>query len=324
MKPRLGIIGSGSVSKFHIEAAKEVGFEVNSISASNNSLSAKKMSEGYQINNYFAKTEDLIESNSFDCLSVLTQPHITTGLLSKLYELNIPILIEKPVALKSVELTKFIDSNKIFVNFNRRFYETVTEFRRLSLDKNGIFTFTIVESIANEFQFFSEIEAAIKTTSVHILDLLPHLCGEVSLRNPQYSRVNHTFNYSIYNRGKFSGIFTISFNSIKNTTIDFESEKFHMRLSPIEELAKANNLEIMPPDSEFAYNRYVPKYNHYSDKIFFRESGSFKPGFLGIYRDFLDCCVSGKISYRLPTLIDAKNALVLAEKLAEQYRSVLS
>lgn len=324
MTPRLGIIGSGSVSKFHIEAAKEVGFEVNSISASNKSLSAKKMSEVYKIKNYFEETQDLILSNSFDCLSVMTPPIITTELLPKLSELNVPILVEKPVTLKSAALNKFIDSKKIFVNFNRRFYQTVTEFKKLSLDQDGFFTFTIVESFFNKSKCLSEIESAIKNNSVHILDLLDYLCGEVSLLNPQYSKVNHTLNYSIYIRGKFSGVFSISFNSIKNTTINFESEQFNMKLSPIEELAKFNNIEILPPDSEFAYNRYVPKYNHSSNKNSFRESGAFKPGFLGIYRDFFDFCESGKISSRLSTLIDAKKALVLAEKLVEQYRSVLS
>lgn len=324
MIPRLGIIGAGSVSKFHIEAAKSAGFEVNSISASDKSRSAKYISREYQIKHYFEKTQELILSDTFDCLSVLTHPIITTELLVKLSELNIPVLVEKPVTLESDNLVKFMNSNCIFVNFNRRFYETVTEFKRISLLKNGIFNFTTTESIPGNTDLLMEVESSVKTNTVHILDLLYFLCGDVTLINPQYSQVNHTLNYTLCIEDKFVGTFTISFNSVKNTIIEFESDKLNMKLSPIETLTKLNNIEIIPPDLEYAYNRYQLNYKHPKGTNLIKESGRLKPGFLGVYNTFFNFCNSIKVTQNLPTLNDARRALVLAEKITEQYRSVLS
>ena len=323
MKPLLGIIGAGSVSRFHIEAAKEAGFEVNSISASKNSISAKKLSKEYLIKNYFEETKVLLSSKSFDCLTVLTPPNVTISLLPELQQLQLPILVEKPVSLDSNSLSNFIDSRHIFVNFNRRYYETVSRFNALCQISNGIYSFSVIESIPNRTNLIDEIGFSILNNSIHMLDLLYFLCGDINLESTQYSEINQILNFKIFRKLKYIGTFTISFNALRNTAIEFEREQLNVKLSPLELLTKRNKMTVKPPDQEYAYNRYEFSYEETSESSSFKESGKLKPGFLGIYNDFLNFYKTRNISEKLPTLYDAQRSLYLAENIVEKYRSYL-
>ena len=88
MSKNLAIIGSGNIAPFHIEAAKNAGFNITSIAASTNSESARILSVKYEIPNYFSNVSDLLIDNSFDCLSIMIPPAETEQLLYKISTIN--------------------------------------------------------------------------------------------------------------------------------------------------------------------------------------------------------------------------------------------
>jgi predicted dehydrogenase len=320
MKNKIAFIGSGKVATFHIEAALRAGFIITSISATDKSKSALEISKKYDIPNYFERTEDLLSSNKYDCLSVITPPSVTIKLLELIENKNVPALIEKPGALNSISLNKFIHLKNIFVGYNRRYYKTIQALELMSDNRDGLYTFSIIETAKIENDILEEISYAVLNNSVHILDLINYLLGKCEIRNSVYSKINHNLNCRIYQGDNFIGNLTLSFNSIKNTSIEFDCTELNVNLSPIEKLQVKNEFAIIPPDRKYAYNRYETILNDTAEQGDVIETGELKPGFLGQYIDFLQYCNMGIKPQRLASLEDAVDAIRIAESVINQYR----
>jgi len=320
MKNKIAFIGSGKVSTFHIEAALRAGFIITSISATDKSKSALEISKKYDIPNYFERTEDLLSSNQYDCLSVITPPSVTINLLELIKNKNIPVIIEKPGALTSISLNKFIHLKNIFVGYNRRYYKTIQALELMSGNRDGLYTFSVIETAKNGNDILEQISYAVLNNSVHILDLINYLLGKYEIRDSVYSKINHNLNCRIYKEDTFIGNLILSFNSIKNTSIEFDCTKLNINLSPIEKLQVKNDFVIIPPDRKYSYNRYETILNDTAERGDVIEIGELKPGFLGQYIDFLQYCNTGIKPQRLASLADAIDAIRIAESIINQYR----
>ena len=320
MKDKIAFIGSGKVSKFHIEAALEAGFTVTAISATDKSKSALELSKQYAIANYFERTEELLRSNLYDCISVVTPPDISVKLIGLISKKNVPALIEKPGALDSVSLNEYTQIKNIFVAYNRRYYKTIDDLKSISSQNPGVFQFSVIEFAGLYSDVFLDIKDAILNNSVHMLDLLTYLIGKCDLRDPVYSEINHNLNCRVFHADCYVGNFNLSFNSKKNTSIEFENSDLNVKISPIERLQKFDSFKIIPPEPNYTYTKYRTVFGKLTESMEIIESGNLKPGFLGQYLDFYQFCNSGVKPKKLASLADAEKVLKLAEFIVGLYR----
>ena len=324
MKPKLALVGSGAIAPFHIEAALAAGFEITAITSSANSKSALDLKEKFNIPRYFPFLDDLLGSSLFDCLSVMVQPDKISPLLEKLSLLSIPILIEKPVAISSNALEPFVENKNLLVGYNRRFYSTISELRKNIEHKDGIFLFDIIESSESNFPSMKHLSNSIKTNSVHMIDLMFFILGKHQLSDFVYSPTNSTLKCRILINREYKGDLQISFNSNKNTKIEFENDKIRIEVKPLESLQKFNNMKVIEPVAGKAFRSYVPYWSDENVPNVTQEDGVYKPGFIEQYKEFKLFCESGRNPENLASLKDAQNALRHAEIIIEVYNSFMS
>ena len=98
---KIGFIGSGHISNFHIKALKENGFEIAAIGTRKSSKNCKEFAEKLSLLDKYCEDgwEEVMESevDAFClCIDITNTPKI----LKKILDKNKPILVEKPVAWK--------------------------------------------------------------------------------------------------------------------------------------------------------------------------------------------------------------------------------
>ena len=320
----LAIIGSGNIAPFHILAAQAAGFNVTGISGSDYSESARDLSIEHGIPYYFKKTRELLDSNVFDCIALLVPPSVAPELIKEIVKINVPAIIEKPGALSSGALTNFLGNNNIFFGFNRRFYQTIKDLVEVNLYQDGLFFFTAAESIDSNLATFDKIEYQILTNTVHILDLIKFIIGDFDLQNFAYSPINNILRSRIFQKHSYKGELEISFNSKKNTGVEFENEKLNISIRPLEYSQKYDSLETISPRANFPVKRYVPTWKQGKNSNKITESGIFKPGFFLQYIDFFNHCNFSHQKTNLATVSDAQFALGKSELLISEYRKYLT
>jgi predicted dehydrogenase len=319
MSLRLGIIGAGSISKFHILAARNAGFRISAICASENSKSALRLKDEFGIDEYYTNSTRLINSTSYDCIAIITQPEVTMEFISKVADKKIPILIEKPVSMNSHSLIRFKDLNNVLVAYNRRYYNTIAELKKEHHTNPGIFKFVSAEFLENTNNKFDLVKNEILKNTVHMLDLIRYILGDISLENFTFFSTNLLLTCNILQNKKNVGQFSLSFNSKKNTCIDFENPLINIRLSPVEKLKKYDSFNIKSPDGTYSYTRYKPIFSQSPNGFEIIETGRLKPGFQGLYEDFKSMCLNEPKSVKGASILDALSTLKLAEQLVRKY-----
>ena len=324
MSKKLAIIGSGNIAPFHIEAAKNAGFNITSIAASKNSESARILSVKYEIPNYFSNVIDLLVDNSFDCLSIMIPPGATEKILPKISTINKPTIIEKPTALSSTFLENFIENKNIIVGFNRRFYKSISELKLEDSKHKGIYNFEAVESLEPTCNIYESIENTLMNNTIHMVDLIKYLIGDYELREFVFSEINYMLRSRIYANNNYKGELQISFGSKKNTKIEFETESNNLILKPLENLQRFNAMKITEPSRNTPIRTYLPTWTdvRIENEVF--ETGTLKPGFRDQYFEFMEFCKKGKTSSRMATLDDVHSALRKCELIVKQYVSALN
>lgn len=324
MSKNLAIIGAGNIAPFHIEAAKNAGFNITSIAASKNSKSARILSVKYEIPNYFSNVSDLLIDNSFDCLSIMIPPAATEKLLSKISTINKPTIIEKPTALSSTFLENFIDNKNIIVGFNRRFYKSISELKSEDSKHEGIYYFEAVESLEPNCNIYESIENTLVNNTIHMVDLIKYLIGDYELREFVFSEINYMLRSRIYAKNNYKGELQISFGSKKNTKIEFETENNNLIFKPLENLQRFNAMKITEPSRNTPVRTYLPIWTDVQIKNEVFETGTLKPGFTDQYVEFMEFCKKGIASSRMATLDDVHSALRKCELIVKQYVSALN
>ena len=136
---RIGFIGAGNISKYHIEAAIEVGFNLTAICGQQNSITAPKVGLKYGFKNICNNVEDLLKLD-LDCIAIITPTRIALEIYRAALKTKLPILIEKPVAPIPELLAGEIDLNRenTLVGYNRRFYGSIQELKNFLNNVNKI------------------------------------------------------------------------------------------------------------------------------------------------------------------------------------------
>ena len=305
----LAYIGSGPISEFHIPVLRKAGFNISSVSSRKDSKNIKEFAEKFNIKNIipdWKKLHDIVDD--YDAIMIAVDIDVTFEILNNLMEINKPILVEKPISIKSKEIEKIIEKNndKIFVAYNRRYYNSVEWAKNFIQSKSNVSaTFFIPER--NKLNFYHN--------SSHIIDLLNYFFKDLKLENTTHFIINEKLAglTAIFKTKRGDIINLISnWNAPSNFKIEVIHEDEKMELNPIEKAHFYKGMEVIEPTKEDPIRKYMPKLIKVSEN-----EDEFKPGFYKQASIFYNFVKDNQLDKRMCTLKQAKNNIETIEKLFE-------
>jgi predicted dehydrogenase len=314
---KLGVVGSGPIVPFHLDALVDVGFDVKAIASRPGSLTTRKLAEKYlatPLNDFYevAKTD-------IDAVLIAPASGAIGEALKHFIKSGIPILVEKPVLkdTKIFEELGDLDNQNVIVGYNRRFYSSVQELKSsLQSKQPHSFLFKVPENSWNGDLDLTGRRNFLIDNTVHMVDLLRYLVGnsavKATIQDGPSNEAMKVINMFIEG-ADISGIFQITFDSPGAYSVEFNGSGFSSKLQPIEYLNTYDAIEVIEPTSDIPIRRYQPKLssNHFSISEF---DLKYKPGFFQQSKAFADL-VNGKQSQIAANLYDAFKAIELVEKM---------
>jgi predicted dehydrogenase len=321
-KCRLAVIGAGAITKFHIPAFQEAGFDITAICARPNSESAKSLGEQHDIENVFDDVTALLAArDKWDALLITVSTEATLDVLKLALDTGAPILVEKPVAFRSADLEPFINQNApVLVAYNRRFYRSIREAREESRSHpNLLCQLMFPENVgtpgatADDPHYLKNFYVSVTN---HGIDIARFLFGDLQIQN--VNRLRST-------AGALIGLTAIltagnghllqfigNFRAASNYSITMDSADRQFEIRPYEMATVYEGMDVVAPTQEVPIRRYMPKVlkTIQLDKIDFQ----FKPGFVEQAKTFANFIRTGD-SGDAGRLEDAFAALKLAEDL---------
>ena len=312
-KLKLGVIGSGNISKYHIEALGASNFSLEAISGSLNSESAKKLFKIYNFKKYYTSSSELVfnSSKNLDALLICCNTDNIVKYI-KLAGKKIKILCEKPVSNDLKELKKIQNSfTNVRVAYNRRFYDSVN-FLKNNIKKENINNYFVNIELPEKILRSRNKYKRVLENSVHIFDLMNFL-----FNNPEMTfftkKLNKNKNFKIFQFvSKKKNIVNLicNWNSSSNFKIEIFFSGGKYLLQPIEVLSIFKGMKIIEPSLNIPIRTYVP--TKIFQTKFDKKKLKFKPGFKLQAENFYNF-VKGRKN-NLANLRDAYNALSIASK----------
>ena len=315
---KIGFIGAGSVARAHVSASIAAGFTPTAICGNNFSERAKALSLEIPGLKYFENIGELLKSD-LDCISILLNSDISLHVYRRVIEQkNIPVLIEKPVTQKSLDLKNDLDLDRMntLVGYNRRFYSSVKDVKEI-LDESAFIQsqWTIPEISWEKSPSSNVRNFFLLENSVHILDLFLYLHGTPS-QSTFYNYSSSDFIQGSTSIHKFEkkaiASLTISFGIPDNTYASFYASNNYYLLKPFEILKKFTDITTEPANDITPFKKYLPTEN--IKWQISKDDLSFKPGFFKQYSELMDIC-SGNPRQVGASLRDAFNVLEFAENI---------
>jgi predicted dehydrogenase len=316
---KLGVVGSGPIVPFHLDALTEAGFEIKTIASRPGSVTTQELAMKY----HATPLNDFYEVGKSDIDAVLIAP--ASGAIKEsiryLIKQGIPILVEKPVLKETHDFNEIgdLDNEKVMVGYNRRFYSSVQALKsHIDLNQPHSFFFKVPENSWNGNLDLNGRKNFLLDNTVHMIDLLRYLVGEVGFRVQMQGTKSreklHAINMFVEGVDMV-GIFQVTFDSPGAYSVEFNGRGFSSRLQPIEHLSKFDAIEVIEPTSEIPIRRYQPKLSN--DQFSISDFDlKYKPGFYQQSRAFADL-VNGKKSHIAANLYDAFKAIELAEQMSD-------
>lgn len=314
-QPRLAVVGAGAMSRYHIAAAQRAGFEVVSVCGRPGSNRAVTVANELGIPTVNADLNELADDPSWDAAVIAIDVPETVSVLQQLIPLGKPLLVEKPVSADTTEIRRLLPHKDLLrVAFNRRFYRSSQEAKGFcTRHPDAMILAQIPESlIRDDLDPF----LGVRYNSVHVLDLIRFLIGEVQVGSAHHIGSSDDPMGSVLSlrglQGAHCTVYCV-WNSPSNfsLTIDGGVEKLDLR--PIELAYRFSGMKVEEPTPERPLRIYSPEcveeigINH--------ESLEFKPGFLEQMTAFLAFVNGGSGAEDLATLEDAISAQNLANAL---------
>ncbi len=316
---KLGVIGSGPIVPFHLDALTQAGFQIKAIASRPGSLTTQELA-----NKYLAiPLDDFYEVGKSDIDAVLIAP--ASGAIKEplkyFIKQGIPILVEKPVLKESLDFHEIgdLDNENVMVGYNRRFYSSVQTLKsHIELNQPHSFFFKVPENSWNGNLDVAGRRNFLLDNTVHMIDLLRYLVGEEGFRiQIQDARSREQLQaISVFVEGiDMAGIFQVTFDSPGSYSVEFNGQGFSSKLQPIEHLSSFDSIEVIEPTTEVPIRRYQPKLSNEQFSISNLDL-KYKPGFYEQSMAFANL-VNGKKSQIAASLHDAFKAIELVEQMSD-------
>lgn len=318
LNPRIGFIGAGSIARFHIEAARAVGFDLYAIGSRPDSKNALSIYQEYKFTKLLSNISQISELN-LDAIVVITNTENLLPIYNQISSLRVPILIEKPVvtSINGFSNSMDLDNTNTLVGFNRRFYSSIQDLKS-KLNENSLIKFNWHIS---ELAHLSKSNAldrikSVRENSVHVLDLIAYLFGDIDDYSVerQYDEYGIKFISAILKfHGGVVGNLSLSFNSPETHKAQIYTGTDVYNLDPIEVLHKYSKIEIIQPRNDFPLRSYKSVGSKWTiDPV----DVKYKPGFFKQYLELMNMVTSKERTIGA-SLRDAKIALQFAEILLD-------
>ena len=271
---KLGIIGTSRITEDHIKVIKKLGHDILFISSTRKkSKKISALSKKYKIKRKFFNWKEAIkfaEGNNNCNFLITTRIKDNYKILKECVKTNKFIFIEKPVFLKSKDFNNFKKNKKIFVGYNRIFFDNIKLLKKKVWKKKNINI--IVKCPENNVQ-------NIIKNSCHIFSILKFLFGELKLI---MSKKNKNYiNCILKNKNNCLFYLTFNFKSTDNFSIEIFDKRKRYLLSPIENLKIFNKIKIKKIKNNYIYNpQSYLNINEYNQN-------EFKPGFQSQMNKFI-------------------------------------
>ncbi|MEY4019640.1 MAG: hypothetical protein RLZZ590_940 [Actinomycetota bacterium] len=323
MSLKLGVIGSGSIIPFHLDAAKAIGFEIAIIGSRPGSEKTAALAERYGA--VAGADWQAVLAGDVDALLIGPETAATPAILAAALETGLPILSEKPGAYASSELKALAahaNAGKILVGYNRRHYSSTAAAKQM-VDAAGMATFTasIPEASWTTGMASAKKREILLSNTVHVLDLLRYLFGDLTLGSvAKLDAVDAEGATGIFSRaavlsaGNHSGTAIVTFGSPSNYFVDIHTNGRSAALRPIEFYNEFDGVKVIEPTEAIPLRHYVAKAAGTFEIA--REDLDFKPGFIGQMRELMTLATGGDTSgFKSASMADAVAVLELAEGL---------
>jgi predicted dehydrogenase len=319
---RIGLIGCGAISDFHVPALKEAGLDVVAVAGSPGSIRASEFAARHSIGRVFDSADELLDQkNEFDGILIAVPVARTLEILRATLETSLPVLVEKPISYKSADLDALRSGDyPLIVGYNRRFYRTVMEARR-EIETGESFTasLTLPESAARDGQIESGslYLRSFFSNSVHGLDLAQYVLGRAEIRSVERIRSDDGLLVGLAATLRTaSGVplqFTANWGAPANfaLTLDRAGRRFDLR--PFEMATVYEGMQVSEPTPETPIRTYQPMLKE--QLMLSPIDSTFKPGFVAQARAFR-ALIEGEPHTPAAGIDDAYAVLKLAEELA--------
>jgi predicted dehydrogenase len=190
-RTRVGIVGAGFISDYHIRGLHAAGAEVPIIS-SRTEASARSKAGQFGIPGYTARNDEVFGRDDIDAVVIVTPDFTHKDITIAALEAGKPVMLQKPMARNTDECQQIIDAatrtgTPLFVSFMHRYFEEVVMMRALLAES----VFGQIYSVrqrnatpgADWADWFYHKEnvggGAMMQLGVHGIDLLRYLFGEI-------------------------------------------------------------------------------------------------------------------------------------------------
>ncbi len=302
------IVGSGNQAENYLKVFSKHKIKIHTICVTKRSKKkAIKLQKKYKIKNVGHDINKIIKEEKFNFIFLLiTWDKIQNYILKIIRNVDCPVFVEKPIALSYKKLNKInkisnILNKKIYVLYNRRFFETVNILRKkVKSLKQYKFSVSIPEQnqrIINKYG--KNIQKKIKYfISSHWLDLIFYICGNMKILK---IFVNQSITSIVLKNKKCIGTVNFYFNAMDNIKYNFFTSKLNLELNPLEKLYITSNIR-------------KDKNNYILNKKLIKDISSqhLKPGIENMIKS-----IFFKKNYRkfLPIVSDLKPTYKILEKL---------
>lgn len=323
MTARVGLIGVGPISDWHVRALRAAGLEVTAVATRAASMRPSEFAARHAIPSVFARWEDLLAApHHWDGLLIATHTDGTPAVLEAALTLAVPTLVEKPVGWASARIAGLSARAhpRVMVGFNRRFYRPVQFAREEVLTGPPLLAhLCLPEAIdlprepAGERPYWEPFLA----NSCHGLDLLRFVFGPLRVEHVQRA---HAKSGSVYGlsailssvRGDIIQL-TGNWGAPANFALSLDRAGRRVELRPFEMATVYEGMDVAEPSNEVPVRRYLPRLK---ERVMLDEiDGRQKPGFVRQAEAFRALIEGQEPSPIAATLDDATAAIRLGEDL---------
>lgn len=321
--PRIGVVGVGPISDWHVRALKAAGCVVTAAATRPGSLRLYDFAARHAVARVYDDWQTMFSRpHEWDALVIATHPDGTPPILAAALELRVPILVEKPVAWTSSTLQTLLRSShdQVIVGFNRRFYRT-TELARAEAQRGPplLATLTLPDAVATPGEAGADRSylRPLFDMGCHGLDLLRFVLGELEVVSVQrvYGPNERLAGFAALlasERGDAVQV-TGNWGTPANYALTLHRPGRRYEMLPLEVATVYSGMDVSEPTGDFPVRRYLPRA---AEQIFLDDiDQAEKPGFVAQARALSELVAGKPRDARAATLTDALAAVQLCETL---------
>lgn len=281
-KIKIGYVGSGPISHFHIPALQKAGFKIETLYSRKNSKRLLEISKSFKLVNPETDLESFILNSikkKVTAFVIAIKTEATLKMIKVLSKTGKLILSEKPGSINYRDLLKIKKHrSKIFFAYNRRFYDSIAFAKKfVKNNSNCNVDIRIPDSIPTWHQFV--------INGCHVIDLVRFLFKDVKLLKKYHLNIKSKNGSFFILKSKNEDYIKINLNwgFPDNFSINIFSNGKRVEICPLEVANYYEKMEIKHPTKDFPLRLYVPQ----KKKIISpKKNFELKPGFYEQYIDF--------------------------------------